>query len=196
MISVLCVTKRELFTAPFLKLFSQLAKEIGGEYVEIVDGRETGVLEDILDDAIAECHGDYILRLDDDETVSGELALWLKSKEYEHGDLYAFPRQHLWRDTNHFIVTPPLWPDYQTRLSTKEKAGGRKEVHAGSPYGTGRIVDYPILHWKFLVRTKQEREKIAKRYESKRRGAGFSPVYQPFNLPEISFARLAVKEIE
>ena len=196
MISVLCVTKREPFTAPFLKLFSQLAKEIGGEYVEIVDGREAGVLEDILDNAIAECHGDYILRLDDDETASDGLAQWLKSKEYERGDLYAFPRQHLWRDPNHFIVTPPLWPDYQTRLSTKEKAGGRKEVHAGSPFGTGRIVDHPIIHWKFLVRTKQEREEIANRYESRRKGAGHSPIYQPFNLPEISFAKLAVKDIE
>lgn len=198
MISVLCVTQREAKVQPYLLGLAELAQAIGGEFVEIVDGwdvQSNGSIESVLDAAISKCNGEWILRMDDDESASPELVEWLKAGEFD-GDLFAFPRAHLWGSPDTYLVNPPLWPDLQTRFSKRDKAGGRHAVHAGSPHGTGKVIQAPIYHHKFLLRNYQERRLIAERYEGLREGAGFSLTYLPFGMPEDAFSRLDIQPLK
>ena len=206
-LSVVMVTKGEEHAHEFIKQARVLTLKIGADFVIGADGCEisssladlvvpvesAGYLESVLDDVLSWSTGRYILRLDDDETVSEAMAEWLETHEYEACDVWAFPRANL-RDEK-AITTPPLWPDLQTRLTTREKAGGRKQIHQGSPHGTGRVAPVAILHHKFQVRSFDERLQIAAKYESVKPGAGFGHIYQPFNLPERCFDKVTVQDI-
>jgi hypothetical protein len=151
-----------------------------------------GYLESVLDKAVSACSGDYVLRLDDDETASAALENWLQDGEFAD-DVYTFPRLNLWKK-GRIIRTPPLYPDYQTRFTTRTKAGGRNQIHTGCPFGTGTLINKPIVHHKFIVRDYDDRMKIAMQYEETRAGAGFGITYQPYNLPERSFKSLEVQD--
>lgn len=199
-LSILCVTKLGKHAEPFLVDMAALAVEVDAELVIAVDGggslpayveecssridvQSNGCIESVLDEAIAACGREYVLRLDDDETASVELADWLADHRYRDADHWAFPRMHLWPDWSHYITSPPLWPDVQTRLSVKAKAGGRAQIHQGSPYGTGQIAGPAIEHHKFLVRGLAEREALVEHYESLQPGAG-SDHFARFSVPE------------
>jgi hypothetical protein len=169
------------------------------ELVVHVDDRSTpGVLEGVLDDALTACHSDYVLRLDDDEALSHGAVTWLRDGRYTGADVWALPRAHLWGDERHFLTTVELWPDPQTRLTTRAKAGGRVEVHQGSPHGTGHSPPPGVLieHHKFLVRDRAARLDIARRYEAAREGAGLGPHFMAFGLPEDHYTDLAVAVTE
>lgn len=180
-LTILCVTQREPFAASFLAELADLADAIGASYVEY-DGRGTGCIEHVLDDAIAECPDGYILRVDDDEVVSYPMKSWLIDRSYVEADHWAFPRRNLWPDENAYITSPPLYPDLQTRLSVKAKSGGRWSPHDGSPFGTGTVAPVGLEHHKFLVRSYDERRAIVDRYDSIMPGAGSG--WRAFSLPE------------
>jgi hypothetical protein len=80
------------------------------------------------------------------------------------------------------ITTPPLWPDHQTRLSTREKSFGRNHIHCGSPFGGGELAPYPILHHKFVIKSLEERQEIVRRYDEIQPGAGGG--FWQFSVPE------------
>ena len=184
-LSILCITEGRDYGKPFIAEMAKVAENIGCEFVLIEDGSDVhsaGHIESVLDEAISRCSGEYILRLDDDESLHPDAVGWLRAKGYRVADHWALQRQNLWPDAEHFIANKPLWPDLQTRLSVKAKSGHRSEVHAGSPYGTGRVAPYPILHHKFLVRSREEREALVQRYENIAAGAGSQ--YVMFSLPE------------
>lgn len=146
-----------------------------------------GYLEEIHDDCVDHCTGDYILRLDDDERCSPAMIAWLADHNYESHDHWKFPRAHLWGDTETVLLTPQLWPDHQTRLSTKAKAGGRNHIHAGSPHGGGELAPCVIEHHKFLVKTLEERRAIADRYDRIQKGAGRTGGMTAFQVPEEAY---------
>jgi hypothetical protein len=199
MLSVLCVTKAEPFAWSFLRDHEQLARYLGAEFVLASDGyrdlarmfplarvllvESKGYIESVLDQAVHVCSGDFILRLDDDESCSGSLVQWLSDKAYLHADHWKFPRMHLWPDEQHYITNMPLWPDHQTRLSVRAKSGGRHTIHAGSPFGGGEECPYPIRHHKFIVKTPAQRRAIAARYDAVGPGLGTGAML-PFNVPE------------
>jgi len=186
MISILCVTKNEPHAEPFLTAMENDAKVIGAEFVRVVDGvdvHSNGCIESVLDQAVSMCHGDYVLRLDDDESLSGGLRRWLQVPSSLASGIYTFPRRNLWGNDTHYITNDLLCPDLQTRLTTKDKAGGRGMIHGGSPFGIGTIISLPILHHKYLVRSYEERKAIAETYESISPGAGFG-FYKIYSLPE------------
>jgi hypothetical protein len=212
-LSVLCVTRYEDHAKPFIRKLMQLVQlHPSAELVLGADGddawdvladwcpeaREEGItlrvynvtsrgfIESVLDEVLAECTGDYVLRIDDDEACSPALVQWLCEERYLHGDHWKFSRAHLWPDKDHYIVDLPLWPDHQTRLSVKAKAGGQRTIHAGSPHGGGQLAPAVIEHHKFLVRTEAERKKIAQRYDQVMPGAGTSPGMISFQLPELA----------
>lgn len=198
-LDILCITKGERHALPYIQKMSALAHTIKARLVLVVDGNvdfasfasewadrtgivwSKGYMESIYADALNYCQSDYILRLDDDETVSPELAAWLAQGKFS--PVNAFPRMNLWGDETHFINHQMLYPDFQTRLTTREFAGGRDQIHVGSPYGTGTIVPYPIYHHKFLVKSYAERRLIAEGYEKVRPGAGMG-LYKIYSLPE------------
>jgi hypothetical protein len=185
-LTILCVTQGHDYARPFILEMERLASDVFAELVLVTDGHEVqsdGYLESVLDDALKLCLTDYVLRLDDDEQATPEMRDWLAAGAYRGHDHWAFPRLNLWPDAAHHITNPPLYPDLQTRLSTKEKSGGRHDVHAGSPHGTGHIAPVAIEHHKFLCRPMEDRLALLERYEAILPGAGKQ--YAMFSVPEL-----------
>lgn len=180
-LSILCVSKGEGYSVPFREELERLAQILAADYVEF-DGSGAEYIEQVLDEAVACCPDGYILRIDDDERVSQSMQEWLLLRTYRDADHWSFPRMHLWPTPATFIDSPPLWPDQQTRLSVKAKSGSRHEVHAGSPFGSGRLADVAIEHWKFIARSYEERMALVNHYEETQAGAGYG--FAAFSLPE------------
>lgn len=146
-------------------------------------------VESVLEGAVAACHGEYILRLDDDERMNEPMWQWLYAERFREQDHWKFDRAHLWQDEQHYITEPHLWPDQQTRLSTKLKAGGRKTIHAGSPHGGGALAPGCVIeHHVFLVRSREEREAKLARYNQIHPGAGWPIFHTPEVFGEIPVA--------
>lgn len=205
-LSLLCVTKVE--TYPILDLISELVvtgQSLGAEVVLVADGQPSyehlngyftqladfrihrlhsdGYIESVLDRAVDLTSRPYVFRIDDDESLSDGLVAWLIAGAYRSAPHWKFPRAHLWRDKQHYITNPPLWPDEQTRLSTRELSYGRSSIHCGSPFGGGELCPHPLLHHKFLVKSREEREAIVKRYDAVSPGMGTS--FALFSVPEL-----------
>lgn len=216
-ISIVTVSRGEPHTPRFISRFITLATALGGEVVLGCDGPHAAVVarnvlelftsvhpapvvlvdvkpdppvvESVLDLVIAKCRAPWVLRLDDDESASDGLIAWLREERYRTDDLWKFNRAHLWGDEETYLEAPQLWPDHQTRLSTREKAGGRHWIHAGSPFGGGELAPpcAAILHHKFIVRDYLQRQAIGERYDAVQRGAGISGGMRAFQLPEDVF---------
>jgi len=195
-LTILCISRFDQHAEPFIRYQQQLATELDARFVLGADGpapdwvtadtivhfQSKGYVESVLDQAVDACPEGHILRLDDDETVSTEMREWLCAGEWRASDHWAFPRMNLWPDASSFIASPPLWPDLQTRLSVKAKSGSRPTVHQGSPFGTGTIAPVTLIHHKFLVRGREERERLVEEYEQVQDGAGTG--WLPFSVPE------------
>lgn len=179
-LSLLSVSAGEPHSKACLQALQAQAAEIGAEFVVYLDYPPSGALEYVLDKALTLCGGDYILRLDDDEAMTPAMVEWLKAGLYTGVDHWKFPRLNLWGGESHALKTPPLWPDHQTRLSVRAKAGGRRTIHAGSPFGGGELAPCAILHKKFLLKSYAERKAITERYERLQKGAGLAV----FSVPE------------
>lgn len=184
-LTVLVVSQYEPHADSFLNDLAVAAEALDARFVEH-DGRGAGVIEHVLDDAIATCPNGYILRVDDDERISLEMLGWLATGAYREQEHWAFPRMNLWPDADHFITSHSLWPDYQTRLSVKAKSGGRTGVHDGSPFGTGELAPCAIEHHKFLVRSEAERREILARYEALGADRGHAQFSVPEDLGEVA----------
>lgn len=201
-LSILCVTRCEIEVIDILFKLRKTASDLGAEFVLVVDGdylesdfisgtldikvsgvvRSQGYIESVLDEAVSYTSGDYILRIDDDESIPLNLFGWLAAQQYQSFDNWKFSRAHLWPDHNHYITSSPLWPDHQTRLSIKPKSGNRPIIHSGSPYGGGELSPYPILHHKFLVKSLPQRRSIVERYNLIQPKAGDN--FLAFSCPE------------
>ncbi len=204
-LSIFCVTKAEPHAAEFLAAMVRLSRDLGAQLVLGADGpaasralqlwqmkapsacivevASKGYLESVHDEVLANCTGDYVFRLDDDECCSPALLEWLQKKEYEASSHWKFARAALWGGTDTFIHSPKLYPDPQTRLSIKSLAGGRDHIHAGSPFGAGLECPAMIEHHSFLIRTLEERRLKAAHYESIKPGAGSGEMLA-FQCPE------------
>lgn len=209
-LTICCVTKFEEVCVPFIREMSDWCFNNEAEFVLGIDAstkeksiylpywsrfvyvNSNGSIESVLDSVIEKCTGDYILRLDDDETMSTELSDWLKAGEFSD-EIYSFHRYNLWGDTNHHL--PQLYPDTQIRLATKAKSFGRNVIHNISPYGFGKTLNKPILHHKFIIRSYEDRKKIANTYESICPGAG-SGEYLKYSLPEDYYKQIIIQEIK
>jgi hypothetical protein len=210
-LSVLCITNGEPHAGVFVWRMYELAERLGIELIlgldreaaqaakypchQSINLQAVNLQEDVMDQAVEFCTTDYILRLDDDEVVSPALERWIASGQYAHiGDrIYAFPRVYMWPDDQHILTNDGIYPDLQTRLGKKACMFGVTSVHAGNPNGTGLVIPYAIEHHKLLVKTWEQRQKIAERYESLRPGAGTAPEYARYNLPERFYTALQYK---
>ncbi len=83
------------------------------------------------------------------------------------------------------LKTLHLWPDHQTRLSTRAKASGRNWIHCGSPFGGGELAPVAIEHHKFMLFSVAERRAQSKRYDSIAPGAGEN--MKAFQVPEDAY---------
>lgn len=215
-LSILCVTNLGAHTPPFIGIMTTLSDVLDAEFVIALDGatlptvpherlrmtagaartlvvESGGYIESVLDEAVAACSGDYILRLDDDECCSPAMVSWLAERVYREHQHWAFPRMHLWPDKDHYLVNTPLWPDLQTRLSVKHMAGQRTQIHQGSPFGTGHVADrIAIEHHKFLVKDRTERERLLAHYERLLPSAND---WAAFSVPELFEGQLVTEPV-
>lgn len=204
-LSIVCVTKGEVECLPTLSRLINDAYQLGAECVIGVDGpggtisgldrfgipeafhyvevQSQGYIESVLDKVISETTRPYVLRLDDDESMSDRMLQWLKDGRYHESDHWKFCRAHLFQNGQTVIMNPPLWPDHQTRLSTCEKSFGRTSIHCGSPFGGGQLAPVSILHHKFVIRNQEQRAEILARYEEISRGSGSN--FWQFSIPEL-----------
>lgn len=213
-LSILAFTKGDAFAARFLSQFRALANDLSSEFVIAGDGtRGMALAQQYADRAIpvetigiqeshiaivaGECRGDWILKLDDDESLSPAMRDWLQAREWERGEEkgFGFPYAWLWGDARHFITTPPFWTDAHVRLLKKEIAQTwGTGMHAGNPM-TARTIPVAHLHHKFLVKSLDERKEVARRYDALLDGAGTGEHFGKFTLPEIFCKRLWVREV-
>ncbi len=183
-LTILTISQNQPYAQPFLRAHSKLARDLDATRVLLIDGKDVpsceGLMESQLDHAISLTRTQYILEISDDEQPSPAMIEWLAARAYQEHDLWCFPLACLYPDRHHYISSEPLWPDYQTRLSTREKAGGRHRVHAGSPHGRGQIAPCALEHHKYIARTRQQREATLARYEE----LGAGDYFRIFSLPE------------
>ncbi len=207
-LSILLITQGDVAVRPCVFHTTTLAAALGAELVVAHDRRpkgyvrmqvlrkgvcirtdtsmtnpKHGCLEQLHGMALTHCTGDYILRLDDDERCSPAMVQWLKDRRYEARDHWSFARAHLWLDEMQMLTEYPYWPDCQTRLSVKAKAGGRDTVHVASPFGYGTLAPAVIEHHNFLVKSPEERRAQADRYEAIKAGSGSGPL-RTLQVPE------------
>jgi hypothetical protein len=187
-LTILCVTAGEPHAHAFVDRLADDANTCGADLRVERDGATVhshGYVESVLDTAVDRCTTDYILRVDDDETISLGMLEWLRRHHYRQARHWAFPRRNLWPDAQHHVTNEPLWPDLQTRCSLRALAGGRHSVHDGSPYGTGRVAPPGVTleHHKFLARTRADRERLVRHYNTIKPGAGTDWIM--FSLPEL-----------
>jgi hypothetical protein len=135
-----------------------------------------------------QCHGDWILRFDDDEVPSQALLDALgrltADRQLTH---YGLTRRWLHGDARTYLAGPPWQPDYQLRLvrnigSLWSFSG---KMHDGvEMLGEGRFVDLPIYHTDLLLLDLDERRTKAERYERLRpdhltEGVSVNAMYVP-----------------
>lgn len=214
-LSILCITNNEHpHVQRYILAMHRLATILGAELVLGLDRQKAQraawrglatvaidleaktLQEDVMDQAVDVCTGDYILRLDDDEMASTALKEWLISRKWAelNYNVYAFPRVYLWPDENHMLSNSGMYPDLQTRLGKKACMFGVNYVHAGNPNGTGLVIPYAIEHHNLLVKPEIMRRATLERYEGLRPGAGTRPEYARYNVPEMFYPELEYKE--
>ncbi len=214
-IAILTFTKGDAFAARFLAEQRQLADALGAEFVIAGDGAAGAAMAERFADrvipvdtiGIQESHiawaawqikSDWLLKLDDDETISPAMRDWLLRREWETGteQVYSFPYAWLWGDENHFITSAPFWPDPHARLMpTRFFRDWGREMHAPNPHGTGTVIPVAHLHHKFLVKSFAERMEVARRYDQLRPGAGTGAHHGKFTMPEYLCQDLNVREV-
>lgn len=202
MITVLCVTRGAPRTERFLAAMEALAYILEGQFVIALDGttlprsydarvllvRSKGYFGSVLNEAVEACDGDYILRIDDDERPSPAMVEWLSDEmNWCSSDNWSFPRQCFWQNEQQYLVTPPWYPDYQTRFSVKSKSANRPLPHDPSPYGFGAFATVAIEHHELLVKDFEERWQF---FQSLSRARGYdmpdaeAKAWQPESWPD------------
>ena len=202
-LSIACVTQAAPTREHLLNVLAGLAEFLEAELVWGAHGSRAlegladqqhvvevhgEIFEELIDPVLDRCTGDYVLRIDDDERVSAQLAHWIRSGAYLEHDSWFFSRYHLWPDDQHVIVQPPYFPDFQQRLTTRAKAYRPHTLHAASPYPAWRAPTY-LEHHCYIIEGRDERRRTIAKYEALKLGQPFNPeditVVFPFDDPAV-----------
>jgi glycosyltransferase involved in cell wall biosynthesis len=169
-----------------------------------------------LEALVDRCHGDWILRLDDDEFPEPHFAELIGglmlSERYTH---YKLPRLHL-SDTQplRWVNDSYLYPDYQMRLFKNDKAllkfpgaVGHLGIECQGP--KGRVNSVNLVHLNLAINPRFKREAKLKTYIQRLNGAWVHPVnehallfedfhYQiePYRYPDAEFCHLLTQTIQ
>ncbi|MBA3364382.1 MAG: methyltransferase, TIGR04325 family [Actinobacteria bacterium] len=138
----------------------------------------------------AECSGDWVLTIDDDEIPSRALLDALPelagAVDVTH---FWLPRRWLYPDPTRFLAQPPWRPDYQLRLVLNDPrtVSFPDETHKPiSALGPGRYVDAPLYHADCILNPLERRREKAWKYEHSRPGKRVAgrPMNELYYLPE------------
>lgn len=191
-LSIICMSRGGEDAIPFLTELAVKASSIGAEFLMgfdnegdsrrflhwsmsvVVPMQTRGYIESSLNDLAHHAKGDWILRIDDDETITPAMLKWLERRAYLGHPAWSFPTAALWETNDKFITTPPFWPDTHVRLTHRSMATDWPDEPHGKPkwVNQARRAPVAIAHHKFLVKSYEERRAIADKYESKLEGGG------------------------
>jgi hypothetical protein len=212
-LSVLCIT--DFPAAQVLAMLAQL-RPIADEIVLAIDSRlgeaktaeyaaaadrliryeYCGAMERALAWAHAQCHGDWILRIDGDEVASPALISAIPQMIASGRVLqYHIPRPWIFPDAGHWLNELPWYPDYQIRLVRNDDTLWFQGLtHSGATATMpARYLEEPIYHLNLLMLTREEREKRMKRIYQPHSEGIFAPgggSVNRFYFPE-RFSRMA-----
>ena len=168
-----------------------------------------------LEPLIARCHGDWILRLDDDEYPEPHwmkyMAGILNTNRYTH---YKIPRLHLCQTQPlQWINDGYLYPDYQMRLFRNDPslltfpgAIGHLGIECEGP--KGRLNSINLVHLNFAINPRFKREEKLKTYITRLNGGWVHPInehallfedfhyrIEPYHYPDPDFCNLLVQTV-
>ena len=138
----------------------------------------------------AECRGDWVLTVDDDEIPSASLLAVLRelvaADDVTH---YWLPRRWLWPDGSRYLDESPWRPDYNPRLVVNDARLLRFPTETHRPIavlGPSRYVEQPLYHADCIVNPLERRRAKAAKYERLRPGKRLAgrPLNHAFYLPE------------
>jgi hypothetical protein len=141
----------------------------------------------------AQCGGQWILNLDDDEVPGTEFLARLPELLTADVTHWWFPRRWLVRDGATFLDQAPWTPDYQLRLYRNDPATLRFSDEFHRPLvvsGAAGFATEPLWHLDCILNSFEQRREKAAHYERERRGmrvAGLahnSAFYLPELLPD------------
>ena len=142
-----------------------------------------GTLESALPVMASRCSAEYLLRLDDDETLGGNwdpvlLEALLRDNDFTH---LILPRLWLVPPGDRFIASEPWFPDYQVRFFRNDPDLIRWPAVIHEPMdmkGRGMfLLDRWIEHHDLAVHSRPERERKAQHYRRLRPEKHLSNLY-------------------
>ena len=178
-LSVCCVSAATSPTGPRLLA---LLRPVADEIVVAVDDRGDpdviAAVAAVADDVIAypyadpvnrsrawahaQCHGDWVLVVDDDEVPSAALVEALPdlvgARDVTH---FWLPCRWLYPDAGRYLAEPPWAPDYQLRLMVNDERLVRfpgVDHWTFAPTGPGRYLDLALYHANLVLLSRAERE--------------------------------------
>jgi len=141
---------------------------------------------------VAECRGDWLLKIDYDEELSREWhdPRWREILEQDEFTYFWVPRRWVVGAGN-YIASEPWWPDWQLRLFRNRPSDIifpqqlHETMQMTGPAGYLRTL--AIHHHDLRVASRPAREAKAATYEKQRPGGGlgFFYVYEDHELPEL-----------
>jgi hypothetical protein len=140
----------------------------------------------------AQCTGDWVLTIDDDEIPSRALLDALPELARAHDCThYWLPRRWLWPSADRYLDARPWRPDYQPRLVLNDPrlVAFPPETHVPvAVIGPARYLDVPLYHADTLLNSTETREAKARRYEHLHPGKRVAgrPLNEAYYLPERS----------
>lgn len=139
----------------------------------------------------AQCTGEWVLTIDDDEVPSQGLLDALQeltsARDVTH---YWLPRRWLYPTADRYLTARPWQPDYQPRLVLNDPrvVSFPTETHVPvAAIGPSRYLETPLYHLDTLLNSRQAREAKAERYERLHPGkrAAGRPMNEAFYVPEL-----------
>jgi hypothetical protein len=123
---------------------------------------------------LAQCSGDWILRLDDDEVPSASLLASLPELVTDRRvEQVLLERRWLFPDAGHHLTESPWRWEFLPRLLRNSPGSwrfrGRMHDH-GDLAGEQRLVDAPFYHLDLVLNSLDDRRRKSLRYEARRPG--------------------------
>jgi hypothetical protein len=138
----------------------------------------------------AQCSGDWILRVDDDEVLGASLLEQLPELTRARDILqYWIARRWLYPDPGHWLDEWPWFPDFQGRLVRNDAQLWFPGVcHSGvAPAMPARYLDGGLYHLVHLLSDRGERERKVERYlevDARLRATAADPYLSTYYVPE------------
>ena len=139
----------------------------------------------------AECRGDWVLTIDDDEVpmqaLLDALPALARADDVTH---YWLPRRWLFGELDRWLDARPWRPDYQPRLVLNDPRvlSFPTETHVPvKVLGPSRYLDAGFYHLDTLLNSREAREEKARRYERSHPGKRVAgrPLNEAFYVPEL-----------